>query len=327
MQKLIRRQSVKKGFTLIELSLSIAFIGILSITVALIINNAIMSYRRGLTLSQINTAGMDVIDDMRLAIQNSPTKSVNEQCGNLYSGAIVEQSSPAGGSSENDLPQSDLGQCDSSNGSGFVSAKAYGDFGNNINVPLYGVFCTGAYSYVWNSGYYYSDEFSGENEPRLSLRITDTSYEFKNFRLLKIRDTNRAVCTAAIGGYNEKYSPDLSYLKYNNNEILIPKGSIVISEDEKPYDLLSSEYKKGDEGENTDTNGNLAIYDLVSTTPVGNDSIHSLLYSVSFILGTPRSGISINATGDFCKPPEGYDNSFNYCAINKFNFAAQATGG
>ena len=60
----MRKLGIKKGFTLVELSLSIAFIAILSITVALIINDAISTYRRGLTLNQINTVGMDLVDDM-----------------------------------------------------------------------------------------------------------------------------------------------------------------------------------------------------------------------------------------------------------------------
>ena len=61
----------KRGFTIIELSLSIAFIAILSITMVLIITNTISTYRRGLMLNQINTTGMDLVDDLRAAVQNS----------------------------------------------------------------------------------------------------------------------------------------------------------------------------------------------------------------------------------------------------------------
>ena len=75
-------QRFKKGFTLVELSLSLAFIGILSITIVLIINNAIATYRRGLTLNQINTVGMDLVDDIRTAVQNSPAKDVEDVCKN-----------------------------------------------------------------------------------------------------------------------------------------------------------------------------------------------------------------------------------------------------
>ena len=35
------------------------------------------------------------------------------------------------------------------------------------------------------------------------------------------------------------------------------------------------------------------------------------------------------SSGNFCKTPESFesDENFDYCAINKFNFAAQAIGG
>ncbi len=35
------------------------------------------------------------------------------------------------------------------------------------------------------------------------------------------------------------------------------------------------------------------------------------------------------STGDYCKPPGGTtgEENFNYCAINKFNFAVQGNGG
>ena len=82
-------RSLKKGFTLVELSLSLAFIGILSITIVLIINNAITTYRRGLTLNQINTVGMDLVDDMRATIQNSPANSMKEKCASLTSQGYV----------------------------------------------------------------------------------------------------------------------------------------------------------------------------------------------------------------------------------------------
>ena len=79
----MRKRFFRSGFTLIELSLSIAFFGILSIAIALIINDTIASYRRGMTLNQINTTGMDLVDDMRAAVQNSSAKSVKSLCASI----------------------------------------------------------------------------------------------------------------------------------------------------------------------------------------------------------------------------------------------------
>ena len=62
-------------------------------------------------------------------------------------------------------------------------------------------------------------------------------------------------------------------------------------------------------------------------TPATNDLGKASFYSVSFILGTVQGGINVMSSGNFCKAPEEDDSNFDYCAINKFNFAAQATGG
>ena len=74
----------RSGFTLIEFSPSLAFVGILSIAIALIINDTIASYRRGMTLNQINTTGIDLVDDIRAAVQNSPVSSVKSLCRVAY---------------------------------------------------------------------------------------------------------------------------------------------------------------------------------------------------------------------------------------------------
>ena len=74
----------RKGFTLVELSFSLVFLGILSVTIALLINDTVVSYRRGITLNQLNTTGMDLVDDMRAAIQNSSAKAVVSICNSVY---------------------------------------------------------------------------------------------------------------------------------------------------------------------------------------------------------------------------------------------------
>ena len=63
---------MKRGFTMVELSLAIALIGVLSIIVLLMIRNAVSAYHKGMVLNQINTVGMGVVDDMRSALQSSP---------------------------------------------------------------------------------------------------------------------------------------------------------------------------------------------------------------------------------------------------------------
>ena len=50
----------RTGFTLVELAISIGFIALLSITVAVITTNLVSAYQRGLTMKQVNTTGMDI---------------------------------------------------------------------------------------------------------------------------------------------------------------------------------------------------------------------------------------------------------------------------
>ena len=91
--------------------------------------------------------------------------------------------------------------------------------------------------------------------------------------------------------------------------------------EETPIDILSN--RETGEGDSEGSVGNnLAIYDLASATPAESSAGNSLFYSVSFILGTIQGGINVKASGNFCATPADYElENFDYCAINKFNFA------
>ena len=242
----------KQGFTLIELSLSLVFIGVLSITAVLIINNTVLVYRRGLTLKEVNDTGMELVRNMRAAIQGSSYAIYDEE-GNLnWTTSFVHRGEVAG---------------------------------VGTNVPLYGGFCTGKYSYIWKSGYL-------DNDSDVNVAVGGN----ENFRLARMKDSkdksNKTACDQyeASGGVQVEFSSDDGY------DELLSEGS------------------------------NLAIYDLYVPTPAVGGAAMTAYYTVSFILGTIGGGINIMAQGDYCAPPEGSNSNFNYCAINKFNFAAQAGG-
>ena len=114
-----------EGFTLVELSLSMLFIGILSISIVLIINNTVSAYRRGLNLSQINTVGSELVDDMRAAVQNSSVRTLRGSCALFYSGTSAEN-------------------CSNDDAYGLVMVKKLSDVminGRMVNdVPIYGAF-------------------------------------------------------------------------------------------------------------------------------------------------------------------------------------------
>ena len=109
--KHMRNKKVRTGFTLVELSLSIA---------------------------------VEIVDDMRASIQNAPARSVKNECNGVYE--------------EGDA----LKRCEEDGGRNFVvvTKNSTVKIGNNTidNTPIYGALCTGGYSYIWKSGYYYSEE-------------------------------------------------------------------------------------------------------------------------------------------------------------------------
>lgn len=294
-----KQESNKQGFTLVELSLSLVFIAILSLAVALVISNTIASYRRGVTLNQVNTVGMDVVDDMRAAIQGSSTKPIASDCLTYYE------------------RESEQKRCEGDEGKSFVSVVRRAEVkvgGKSIGVvPVYGAFCTGTYTYIWNSGYFFdiSKYKVGGGSRKASLEYNGGKDKIDNdFKLLKVRDDSRSVCANAVGAVDDKYdeTATISDTFSMGDFDLGSEGAI---------DLL-----KSDEG-----SGGLALYDMSVTVPTESSAMNALFYAVSFILGTVQGGVNINATGNFCATPNDYNaENFNYCAINKFNFAAQATG-
>lgn len=305
--KNMHKRGSRKGFTLVELSLSIAFISVLSLAVVLIIMNAISAYHRGLILNQINTTGMELVDDMRAAIQSSPARNIASECAVRYTDETAANNCNIGGAAK------------------FVSQARYTTVklnGNNVgNVPVYGVFCTGEYSYLWNAGYFFSTdnyEMVGINKVNGTMTLkyraagngAIKTYSEK-FRLLKVRDEDRSVCIAAAGANYGTTASDLT------NTIDISGDSFGAVEEE-PIELLPNQ-------------GALALYDLQAPTPALDGTNNNMFYAVSFILGTVQGGVNVGAANDNCVAPEDYDNAgienFDYCAINKFNFAAQANGG
>jgi len=281
--------SSKSGFTIVELSLSLAFISILSITVVLVITGALASYRRGITLNQVNTVGMELVDDIRGAIQNSPAHSLVEECTRVYTSSSL------------------VDQCESDKARAFATVMKRGNVKIAGTVPLSGAFCTGKYSYIWNSGYLFNG-MSTQKPVSLKYKKSGENSEIikKDFKLLKLEDGERNVCISAASTGN-------SYSQSSSNFDISKYGAL----EKDPIELL-------------DGYNNLALYNLEPTAIAEGENQNSIFYSVSFILGTRDGGININASGNYCSTSGGANSAvenFDNCAINKFNFAAQATGG
>ena len=308
------REIKRNGFTLIELSLSITFISVLSIIVVVMISNAVSAYHKGLTLNQINTVGAELVDNIRTTIQGSPAQSAVNDCSNVYVDPNVVK------------------ECEEDNAKSFIYIEKYannikigdrqiGD--NDSGVPIGGVFCTGAYSYIWNSGYLYQ---GGATHDPISLKYSiDGPSNTISSRLLKVQDNERYVCKKAAGVVDSMQDANGNYNvgsgeaykdQIDNTTIVIDISSKMINAE--PEDLLAGSVS-------------LAVYDFTTALPADNSAANSLFYPISFVLGTIQGGIDVTANGNYCAAPEDYDRSgaedFDYCAINKFNFAAIANGG
>lgn len=311
---------VKNGFTLVELSLSIAFIAVLSIIIVVIINNTISSYRRGLTLNKINSVGMDLADDIRAAIQNSSSRAVTSLCSIHYP--------------ESSVVGSDYMNCVENGARNFVSVARLATVRRKVDnvvigddIPVYGAFCTGYYSYIWNSGYF-SDDYIVDGTESASLRYRGADNAVKtasNFKLLKLEDDSRSVCVSAVLGsdpnastkyYTVQTHGSASGRKINNDGLSEFNISNYTTTLEEPIDILAN-----------DTENDLALYDFWSAAPAESKSQYGLFYVTTFTLGTKSGGINIKANGNFCATPADYQmENLDYCAINKFNIASQAMG-
>lgn len=316
-------KKVCEGFTLVELSLSMIFVGLLSLSVAMVVNNTVVSYRRSNTLSQVNSVGMDIVEGIRAAAQASSAKSLIDTCGVQYkltdgSGATDEQ----------------YDKCENDEAYNFVSvSEVEAVTVNDVNiggVPVYGVFCTGTYSYIWNSGYYWLEDayFASKAKgstpdewkwAQLKYKDGGSNKTIKNsdqennmpFRLLKVRDDDRAVCIKAYENSSSEYPNSNTTMKSVIDITGFGNGELV----EEPLQLLAS---KGAD--------NLALYDLTVAKPAVSTENNSIFYAVSFILGTIDGGINITSANSACKAPDDYDSNLDYCAINKFSFAIRAAG-
>ena len=337
------------GFTMVELALSLAFIGTLSVIIVVIISNTVSSYQRGMTLNKVNTTGMDLVDDFRLAVQNSSSDAVTSLCVDYYPSATDNASNVEA-----------RNKCVQDGADSFVRAtrkatvKLSGATKNEVierdDVPVYGVFCTGSYSYMWNSGYFVDDEESnarlsgyakrevlGVRPVALKYSVNENgsivSKEVKDFRLLKVKDDTRAVCVAVMRSVIDAQEGNGrgGALYYNSEEVANRNGTIpevidisqesgysysLMDATEQPVEVLASE-----------ADNDLVLYDFYAARPAISSADKHMFYSATFILGTVRGGIDITATGRNCTPPEEYEKEdFNYCAINKFNFAVTASG-
>ena len=303
------KKKAKKGFTLIELMLSIAFLASLAVMIAVLVSNAASTYRRGITLKRVNSVGTEIIEDLRATINNNHVGDLQTFCNDLYS----------------NLAQKDA--CEDDGGFSFASIKGYKNVtikGDNEyleeGVPVYGLFCTGKYSYLWNSGYFFDEDLytvGPATRPAQPLTITYGDSDINDFRLIKVLDERRAVCQYAVNSISISQSGHEGYIGADDIEDIPTVFNLnTIGVQGEPMELISGDNATG-----------MALYDLTIARPARGRMSQITFYSGSFILGSVQGGVHITSPGDYCKAyvDDGVSDQ-DYCAVNRFNFAVQTSG-
>ena len=81
----MKTRDIKKGFTMVELSLALIFISIILITIAWLTMHVTTIYQKGLAMKAVNSTAKELIDDFSRAIAASPAFTVETQCSSKYS--------------------------------------------------------------------------------------------------------------------------------------------------------------------------------------------------------------------------------------------------
>lgn len=306
----LRSSAKRKGFTLIELSFAIAFISVLLITVTLITNEIVSIYRKGYAIKAINQSGRDLIDDIQNSITESPPASIVSFCERYTDDTLKER-------------------CKNHNGLYSVYQQFYSDVkingGTAKKVPTGGIFCSGKYTYIWNSGYLFNNNFYAFNDSRVTPLTVDYTRADgsrasapSGFRLIKVEDVSRLICMTTL----QDASGSLTYP--STTTPLVAPGS----NSEVNRRTITIPYPLADDPEEmlTTSDTSLALFDFVIFEPARVASSDRLLFSGSFILATVSGGVDIMSSSNYCQAPSTFSADFSYCAINKFNFTIQASG-
>lgn len=300
--------TTKSGFTIIELMLAMTFVAMLLIAIAVVTINIVTIYQRGLSLKAVNNVGRSLIEELTTSINAAPAVDTTSLCNHLAAGS-------------NPIYYSNPAECIQDNANAYVFDGRY----DARDLQYSGVFCTGNYSYLWNTEYGLD-----ANNRTLSLRYADKSdgatrtIDPEHARLLRIEDRTHRVCSSFLENFDANGNDNIG-----NWEIDITHEA----KNESAINLIARP-----------TDGYLNAFDLslliyeFTIQPISQDVITLRTYMTgNFILATERGGIDITASGDYCQNVDKDGNSttsdlgnlgaeFNYCAINKFNFAARTAG-
>ncbi len=308
-------EQVKSGFTLVELMITMAFISVLLITIAIITSNIVTIYQKGTTLKAVNSVGRGLIDEFTNSINASPSVDTTSLCTSLA-----------------DADDTSTQRCKDAHAFDYIYHAQYSEpDADGRRYQYNGIFCTGYYSYLWNTYYGIDEEHTIAAKyltgPSAAPVTTDGEGE-DAARLLRFEDRNYRLCSAVMGSDYVSHYNDFNGTTNPIDITTLAHSTIdqpLYNYTPNPQDDMLSEFDL-----------DLMLYEL-TIFPISQDSITLRTYmSGTFILATTRGTIDIMRSGDYCDlgnygevTSTGLMNlgaEFNYCAINKFNFAARTAG-
>ena len=321
----------KKGFTIVELSIATAFLSVLLITITLLTQQSVSIFRKGMTLKNVNSTGRDIIESISSTVTPSPVAAFNSDFCTTYLPNVQNKDACVNDMRTLLIASVRYGK--------ITERTAAGEYNTVINsAPLSGVFCTGSYSYLWNSGYALNidDEYHSVSPnvtypgpSLLKVAVTDLAGQTTVYtpRLLRVFDPNRKACVSSLKTAKDGSGNTLTF--YENpcpagntdaacsktDESGNPYQTIVLTGvPETPTELLP------------ETETNLVMYDLKTQSPAQSSNSNQALYNISFILGSAVGGVNVLVNSDNCAPPSDYNSNFDYCSVNKFNFSIRSVG-
>lgn len=323
-----------QGFTIVEFSLATAFIATLLISITVVAGMLTQIYQKGLTLKALNSTGRGLIDEFTSNINAAPSVDTTSLCSSYFK---------SGNTESDDWTKA----CEKDHANKFIYQERTGKYGEvreaegEHDVQLGGVFCTGNYSYIWNT--YYGSKWGADGKSsamvlRYLKKNTDTGeYDetpLQNFRLAQVYDPTYRVCSSLVDN-GESVAASGSDRGYNKD--------MMDPDDKGPVTANITQLANGSENhipEPTDglltaSDVNLQLYEL-TVFPISQDEVTLRTFMTgTFILGTERGNINIERSGDYCDVENYTDDNgslltigseFTYCGINKFNFAARTAG-
>lgn len=312
--------SEKSGFTMIEFSIATAFIAVLLISIAIITSNLVTTYQKGISLKAINSVGRGLIDEFTRTINATSAVDTTSLCDSHFDNVEARN------------------QCKADNANKFVFqqypgtrvAPGHENGGHTDDVQFGGIFCTGKYSYIWNTYYSYEAKDSGKmlKLDYLSSKNGGTNETKDGFRLIRINDPTYRACSSRIS---------------TNAYKTVWEGATVTDQSEDTIDItklsngVPNEIEPPQEGFLSSFDLDLWLYELAMFPISQNNITYRTFMSGTFILATERGNINITRSAEYCDINNYKDDEtasdilnigseFNYCAINKFNFAARTAG-